>query len=428
MKAKYRYGLGCAFLMGHLAFFVVSCGNGPTPPASTVSGIEPADSSAVCEPLVEPAVFNVFVENSGSMDGYVKGVTEFEQAVYSYLSDVKLSDMCSEMNLNYINSQVFRWPDDVRNFIERLEPSSFRQRGGNRGTTDIANIIEAVIGEQRSNEVNILVSDFVFSPGRNRDAHEYLVNQQIGIKSSVAEKLKAQPDMSIVVFQLNSNFRGRYFNCQDVPTVIDSERPFYMMVSGSRQNLQRLMREVPETQIKGSGVRHAWRISNSTVSPNFMVQNMPRIGSFMIDLSKKVGIKRIRPDKRNPVTRFSFSVGVDFSSLFLGDEYLCDPANYTVSDKAYALAVTRGRTGGDAYSHLLTLSLAQDIISKGDVTVTLNKARPAWADEMTDEDGVDINADEAMGKTFGLRYLLDGIYEAYSAKGDSYASLTINIQ
>jgi len=115
-------------------FCALSCEGGgrstpPTPQGKKGVAVTVKKESA--PPAVsDSAVVNVYIENSGSMDGYVKGVTEFEQAVYSYLRDIELSDLCSTMNLNYINSKVLRQPGDLQGFIEKLEPSSFRQRGG----------------------------------------------------------------------------------------------------------------------------------------------------------------------------------------------------------------------------------------------------------------------------------------------------------
>ena len=45
-------------------------------------------------------VINVYLENSGSMNGYVdNGKTMFQQDVYNFLSDVNISQIPSEMNL-----------------------------------------------------------------------------------------------------------------------------------------------------------------------------------------------------------------------------------------------------------------------------------------------------------------------------------------
>ena len=158
------------FLAG-IAFLVNSCGGRPQPPmpANSSNGLEPVvftDDSPITD--LPKCNVNVYIENSASMDGYVKGVTEFESSLYSYLSDIKLADFCQSLNLNYINSKPLPQPDDVRDFIERLEPDSFRRKGGDRSTTDISNLFQTIMTEQGKNDIAILVSDFVFSPGQDK--------------------------------------------------------------------------------------------------------------------------------------------------------------------------------------------------------------------------------------------------------------------
>ena len=142
---------------------MTACGGGPPVPAP----VNPGNTGA--EPVMNTAatkcVYNIYVENSGSMYGYVKGVTEFEQSVYSYLSDIKISDICSEMNLYYINSVMHKQPADVEDFIYRLEPNTFKAKGGNMATTDLSNIIGNILKTHGRDTVSILISDFVFSPG-----------------------------------------------------------------------------------------------------------------------------------------------------------------------------------------------------------------------------------------------------------------------
>ena len=54
------------------------------------------------------------------MDGYVKGVTEFEQAVYNYLTDIKISQFSDSLNLFYINSDIIPQGSDISDFIKNL--------------------------------------------------------------------------------------------------------------------------------------------------------------------------------------------------------------------------------------------------------------------------------------------------------------------
>lgn len=91
---------------------LASCGGPPTGPNQKLGN----ESSQTEVKLPAPKI-KVFVENSGSMDGYVKGATDFENAVYSYLSDVQHADLGTRIDslatknilvLNYINSEVLQ--------------------------------------------------------------------------------------------------------------------------------------------------------------------------------------------------------------------------------------------------------------------------------------------------------------------------------
>ncbi len=100
---------------------VSSCGNGGRPGVTVPTSQSPSNRSTINQnpnniqqvnkSATKTAVFNVYVENSGSMDGYVRGATDFENSVYSYLSDIQNCDeLCSEMNLFYINSEIHCCP------------------------------------------------------------------------------------------------------------------------------------------------------------------------------------------------------------------------------------------------------------------------------------------------------------------------------
>ena len=66
------------------ALYLVGCGGHPAGPNQNVGQPVPKSETKLTAPTIK-----VFVENSGSMDGYVKGATDFENAVYSYLSDLQ---------------------------------------------------------------------------------------------------------------------------------------------------------------------------------------------------------------------------------------------------------------------------------------------------------------------------------------------------
>lgn len=99
-------------------------------------------------------IVNVYLENSGSMFGYVNGLTEFEESVYSYLSDICLSGIDS-LNLYYINNRIIPQQSNlghsarIKDFIEKLSPNHFVSAGGSLGVTDIAEMMTSILDKIR---------------------------------------------------------------------------------------------------------------------------------------------------------------------------------------------------------------------------------------------------------------------------------------
>ena len=419
------------------ALSLVSCGGPPAGPNQNVGQPVPKSETKLTAPTIK-----VFVENSGSMDGYVKGATDFENAVYSYLSDLQLADLGvkndsisskNSMELYYINSKVLPFAPDVKAFINALEPTVFRQRGGNRGTSDMSEIIDTILAQTEDNDVSVFVSDCIFSPGnqyRVRDnADEYIVAQQIGIKSHIVEKLAKKPDFSIVVMRLTSQFNGIYYNKFDERQQINNERPFYMWLMGDRAYLKTILDEVALTQIKGKGVQNLFMISKpvSAVPYNISLPQ-PGNGKYEIAKSEQNAITNAKTDGKGGNSRFQVGISVDFSNILLPDEYLMNPDNYVVSNKAYGVEITKysGPNQG-RYTHTIKLNLLQPVLSKGTVKISLKNTLPQWINDYTDESGLDIHSVGAMEKTYGLKYLLGGVYDAYASDGQ-YGSITINIK
>ncbi|MCS2823159.1 hypothetical protein NXW78_19650 [Bacteroides ovatus] len=60
--------------------------------------------------------------------------------------------------------------------------------------------------------------------------------------------------------------------------------------------------------------------------------------------------------------------------------------------------------------------------------VALKKRLPSWIIQCTDEEGLDIHEGDAMTQTYGLRYLFEGIYEAFTKDdNNNFAELKVFI-
>ena len=424
----------CALLLPMLFWGCISNSSsksnaGSTPPARTEESRLPA-------PLI-----HVYLENSGSMDGYVKGTTDFENAVYSYLSDLQHADLGERspespaknvLELNYINSQVLQQRPDVQEFVKALEPSTFKLRGGNRNTSDISDILGTILKRTGENDVSIFISDCIFSPGKRYkvkdNADEYIIAQQIGIKNHFREKLAVMPDLGVVVFRLMSQFNGIFYNKFDDPQRLNGTRPYFIWLIGQQAQLKRIVERVDIQQIKGSGVENVLMISPSRAALPYGVLPQQSVGSFKLDKkSPKNTIKSAKGNSRGNAASFKLAVGADFSQLLLPEEYILDPANYTVSNKAYSVEVAPMANRQSSYTHIIKLVLKGQIVSKGSLSVSLVPQLPAWVDTYTDQEGLNVLAEGAMEQTYGLHHLISGVHDAYGYE-QNYGTITINIK
>ena len=411
--------------MRKLLFFALailligSCNPNPRD-AKKTSGSESKDTTAVgsvCE--VKPNI-NVYIENSGSMDGYVKGVTEFEQAVYNYLSDIKISEIIDTLNLYYINSEVISQGSDIADFIEKLEPSSFRAKGGNRGTSDIANVLESVLNETKADGISILVTDGIFSPGKGKDAIQYLVNQQIGIKRIFADFLAMNKTAAVIVYQLSSNFNGIYYNNVDAKISLNENRPFYVWVIGDVKQLCNLRKEIADEKLQVRSAAQSFNVftvMNGNQTVNYAIN--PSIGKFQKSRQNtKNSIKDLEKDSRTG--KVKFAVNVDFSNLLLDESYLLNSDNYENSSK-YDLEIKPSSTKNSNYTHVLYFT--SDRVIGGVVSVKLKANLPQWIEDANDDNGTTA----VKNKTYGIKYQFGGVFDAFTRKNDYYTEIKINI-
>ena len=367
-------------------------------------------------------VINVYIENSGSMDGYVKGQTEFEQIVYNYLVDLKQIRIAKELNLYYINSQILPQQDDIRDFIEKLEPSSFKAKGGNRGTSDIALMIKDILTEMNDSIVSIFISDCIFSPGKGKNAEEYLVNQQIGIKNFIGDYINDHPNFAVVGYRCMSQFEGLCYDKNDSGKYYKGSRPFYLWLFGGQGAINRIRIEMQRNNRYLKSAENVFTVFAGGIDmPDSCYAIKIKSGNFDLDKSDpKHSIKNLKADKGG---RIRFSVEVNYAPLILSDDYLCNTELYELSDSKFELVSVERISEYKKYSHLLTFETAH--VHPTTLEVSIRTAIPKWPELYNDNDGNEITENNA-DKTFGIKYMTEGMASAIIKKG-YYTRMTINI-
>ena len=116
-------------------------------------------------------------------------------------------------------------------------------------------------------------------------------------------------------------------------------------------------------------------------------------------------------------------LAVDLSGMFIDKDYLTDINNYTVeSESNVKIKQIRELKSSDmtpnekkylgTATHIFVLSL--DKPAAQDIHIKLLNKLPHWVDMSNDDDDTTIEPQT----TFGLKYLLQGIYDSYSRNSD----------
>ena len=380
---------------------------------------------------------NVFIENSISMDGYVVGKTEFEDAIYNLLADFKLNpEYCDSLNLNFINKKVIPNSTNAKNkeisdFIEKLEPSTFRKSSEDGLSTNISDVFKTILDQTNDKSVSVLISDFVFSPGKNQDAEEYLNDQSSRIKLHFGTKLR-EIDLSSIVIQLESKFNGKYFDKLDKPHILSCTRPYYIWIIGKKENIESIHKIKILNNIKGSLNKYVFEKPNESKSPSFQILREKKLGDFSINNSGIKEISDITLNKDDKI-KLGFSIAVDFSNSIQDNKYYTDKSIFTTSNSNYDLSceIIQSSKKNDpslsSYSHIINLNTSS--VRNEMLKVRVLGKTPNWVVQSTsiDDTMIERNQDDEKSKTFGLQYLIGGIKNAYFPDSTSSFLNTLSI-
>lgn len=367
----------------------------------------------------------VFIENSGSMDGYVNGMTTFKTDLYSLIS----SSAIKTLKLYYINDTTLMQPNNARAFVLNLSPSDFKEKGGNRGYTDIANVIQTVLASTKENEVALLASDYIFSLGHSSDdVNSFLEMQKIDITNMFEKKYTASKNFGVVFLRNFSRFNGTYFDPQDNPYVINQNRPFYVMLAGNRTAISKLLNATrgvtnfTDEYAEFAPITVAHEVMSKLKKGTCQIKKHGICGEFPTHLTK------CKAEKRS--SDFVFQMAINYSKIPLSFKYLEDPANYSISDKNYKiLSVEKADAtiGKHPYTHVMTIKKIKGDIRNTNIVIKVNKTQPQW---ITSSNTKATQGYPDEKSTFGLFPLLSGIKGAFEnqTKSDFYTKFDIIIE
>jgi hypothetical protein len=385
---------------------------------------------------------NVFLENSGSMNGYLNDPnTQFKNSVYSLLTRLKLFANQDSLNLFFINKDdqlMFgnATNNDVEAFKDILNPASFSKISkGKTGETDINELIKRCIKKVNDKNLSVFISDCIYSPGKSRpDATMYLSEQKHGIYLNFATEIRDRnSNLSVIMLHLKGGFKGIYYDRQDNKIGFDNliERPFYIWFIGTKSQIEKVIQSKLLEELDGGYINKTILQPATNGVVRYKIMSNPLHGTFdRKNLVNNVIEKPTTSRGNQNLGLFGFTLAVDFSKGIQDASYYLDTSNYNVSNGKYKLVIEeitdKSNPNFSGYTHLLKLQTNE--IRYEVLKIELIGKAPSWVYNYTSNDDSRILTDKSeQQKTFGLKYLVEGVSEAFYPKSNPNSISTISI-
>ena len=344
------------------------------------------ESSYSTPSLPDSVSLNVYVENSGSMNGYMCNGSNLKDAVYDYVSDLKKNT--TTCNLFYINSQIIPCKVSLDDYIKNLTPSSFAKAGGNLKDTDLRSIFKLIMNKHEANIVSVFVSDCILDIPQS--ATDFFGNCQVSIKNTFNEAIAKYPDLGVEIVKLQSKFDGYWYCGKNKQMLNDAKRPYYIWIIGEKNILAMLNEKVPVAKIIGGIDDYC---AYSTSQPI----------SFNID-QKKFAV--------NHANKINVEVLADLRTSLQEESLLENIYQYTPENpvQTKVVAVRPISKSGSKYSHVINLELSSpQTLKTASFTLTYPEMAQ-WVKLSNDSTGIYNNS---IDKTTGIQYLIQGVADAY---------------
>jgi molybdopterin-guanine dinucleotide biosynthesis protein A len=390
---------------------------------------------------------NIYIENSGSMNGYVNGNTQFKGAIRDLLVMLKYYYGEKNINIHFINSDIYptQIHGDIVTFSKTLNTKTFKI--GDTDNSNLNNIFNQILNKTAKDTMSILLSDCIYSI-KGSKTEDLLSDQKSLTKDAFLTKFKSKERLATSIVKLTSEFNGTYYDKDNKKTQLSGQlRPYYITIMATDKAMTNFNENIKLVKGKVEGFENKYNLTLNNYSQGiyFSVINTSDDSARFKpdrDFNKNgaiKGIKDVSINERNS-SNFIFTVAVDMSTIPVEDSYILDKSNYNIKDANYKIkgiypfsdknikpttAIMLAKANAKPTHYIVFESTTPNFTN---LTFTLKKQIPKWVYETNTND--DSSVSQNSNKTFGIKYLIEGISEAYEteSKNNDYLNLTINIK
>ena len=391
---------------------------------------------------------NIYIENSGSMFGFVNGNTGFKNTLTKLIVDLKSNGYPEEyINFHFINQKIT--PITISGKLEDypISLSGATLKDNDSNDSNINEIYKQILENTSDSVMSILLSDCVYS------VHKDIVNNDVEGALKIWETktvgvfndILKNKNLATLLVQLTSDFTGNYYTKDNQPISLNKDLvPYYITVIGNENELQKF-----DFVNRLDGFQNKFVFTTQDYSNNafYSVLNSKEDnGTYKQSRNQEKksnpnvihSIEGIRVRGNNDP--FTFSLAINLHKIPVDNEYIIEKKNYIVEKGDYQVLsilpfdknllspneLNKLEKANTYPSHLIIIQSTSNIFNE--LKLSLKKNTPKWIYQWSTND--DTNITDIPTHTFGLKYLAEGISEAYknNSKNENYITFTINIK
>lgn len=362
-----------------------------------------------------------FLENSGSMFGFVNGFTEYVDVVSeltekpTFAEEKTLREFFfvngdQELKITYIGNN----PADLK---DKLNVKGFNC--GDISKSDLNAMFQLALSKAKKDTISILISDGIYDIGSPTSPLNKLSTEGRETRSRFIERLN-EGHLQTIIIKLISHFDGKYFASTGGSIKLQQHRPFYVWIFGKTELLNNYF---PNEYIKSlNGYSNFARfLKMNQLNVAYQATAYNKIGNFKFDKRNKNKLIRVKTDRNGK--GFQFTIAVDYSGLPFSNTYLTTTSNYFVNHSKFSIQKISRIGDIKLYglnftpTHLITIATNENPICQ--LEISLKYMLPDWIEKTNIDTERNIIGDTS--HTFGFKFLTDAICEAYQYKNkESY--------
>lgn len=378
----------------------------------------------------QPQNIEILLENSASNFGYLTKNTVFKKTLSKLITDIRSKELSKNLGIGYANGEryckgnIFSKSEEIKTFLENLNPSFLEKVQCPTNSSDMVKVIMNSLPDTNFS-MKWVFSDFIFSIPKDHSL-ENLSFQKDFMKEIFSNYLKNNSHLGLAVIKFSSEFEGTYYSestNQMIPNV-NGKRPFYIFMMGNHKDLNHILTQLNFQDYEGFENLLFYFPAQDVKKPKARLQNNKIKGDITIE-----GSPADLTFKNNAYEgELEFSFKIDLSNLNIPEFMIQDTSLYQLNHGFVIKKIQKLEKDESNYTHSFTIAHKNFKPKYENCTISFELQLPQWVEESNSEDDKNPVSDEQSQKTFGFKYLIQGILEAYNNINQSSKIYELNIQ